>query len=166
MTRKSGVACTCTIRQVDVLRLHRLARQLREIALKASQDGAELPISVGDLAVLEIIARNPNSAISEISRSVGLAQSRVSKVVHELTEAGVLQSGKDPNDRRQTRVRLHPTAQRQTFEEYGRRPVDAALADAFPHLDAASVARAMELLGELSDLLDKGSTSSTETASG
>lgn len=142
------------LRDVDVFRLHRLSRQLREVALKASQGGAELPVSVGDLAVLENVARNPNSAINEISRSVGLAQSRVSKVVRELTEAGVFQCSTDPKDRRQTRVRLHPAAHRKTFEEYGKRPIEPALAAAFPYLDAASVARAEELLGELSALLD------------
>jgi DNA-binding MarR family transcriptional regulator len=140
---------------VDVLRLNRLARQLREVALKASQSGEELPVSMGDLAVLESVARNPGSTISEISRSTGLAQSRISKVVQELTEHGVFECSKDPNDRRQTRVRLHPAAHQQTFEDYGRRPVDAALAEAFPSLGRAEVARATELLSELTDLLDR-----------
>ena len=144
---------------MDVLRLNRLARQLREIALKASQAGAELPVSVGELTVIENVARRPDSTISDISRSTGLAQSRVSKVVQDLAEKGVFQCRKDANDRRQTRVRLHPAVREQTFEEYGKRSVDRALADAFPCLDTAAVTRAVALLGELADLLDRDATS-------
>jgi DNA-binding MarR family transcriptional regulator len=146
---------TCSIREVDVLQLNRLARQLREIALKASQGGADLPISVGELAILENVARYPNSTISEISRSTGLAQSRVSKVVRELSEEGVFHHSKDPNDRRQTRVRLDAKVRRQTFEDYGSRPIDEALSDAVSHLDAAGVERVKELLAELSGLLEE-----------
>ena len=140
-------------REVDVIRLNRLARQLREIALKASQEGAELSISVGELAVIETVARNPDSTISEISRRTGLAQSWVSKIVRELSEDGVFHHGKDPNDRRQTRVRLDPEIQRRTVEDYGARPIDEAVADAAPHLDAAGVKRVKELLVELDRLL-------------
>lgn len=151
--RSKAAEVPCSIREVDVLQLNRLARQLREIALKASQGGADLPISVGELAILENVARHPNSTISEISRSTGLAQSRVSKVVRELSEEGVFQHSKDPNDRRQTRVQLDAKVQRQTFEDHGSRPIDEALSDAVPHLDAAGVKRVKELLAELSGLL-------------
>ncbi|MFE4977934.1 MarR family winged helix-turn-helix transcriptional regulator [Kitasatospora sp. NPDC056651] len=139
---------------MDVLRLHRLARQLREVALKASRGGEDSPISVGDLAVLENVARYPDSSIGEISQRAGLAQSRVSKIVQDLVEAGVFQANKDAKDRRQTRVRLHPDAHQKTFEDYGKRPVDSALSETFPHLDDAGQARATELLNELADLLD------------
>ncbi|MFC7273491.1 MarR family winged helix-turn-helix transcriptional regulator [Paractinoplanes rhizophilus] len=138
---------------MDVFQLNRLARRLREIALRASQEGAELPISVGELAILEHVARFPGSTISEISRSTGLAQSRVSKVVRELSDDGVFQHAADPEDRRRTRVRLDPRVRHQTFDEYGSRPIDAALAAAAPHLDAAGLARVQELAAELAGLL-------------
>jgi DNA-binding MarR family transcriptional regulator len=138
---------------VDVIRLNRLARQLREIALKASQGGAELPISVGQLAVVEAVARNPDSTVSMISKSTGLAQSWVSKIVRELSDQGVFAHSKDPHDRRQTRVRLDPEIHRQTFEDHGVRPIDDAVADIASHLDATGVRRVTELLVELDGLL-------------
>jgi DNA-binding MarR family transcriptional regulator len=138
---------------VDVIRLNRLARQLREIALKASQGGAELTISASELAVVETVARTPDSTISEISRSTGLAQSWVSTIVREMSEQGVFQHSKDPNDRRQTRVRLDPEIHRRTLEDYGTRPIDEAVAGAAPHLDGPSVQRVKTLLVELDQLL-------------
>ncbi|MFL6137191.1 MAG: MarR family winged helix-turn-helix transcriptional regulator [Frankiaceae bacterium] len=144
---------------VDVVRLNRLARQLREVALRASQDGAELPVSVSDLTVIESVARHPDCTISEISRSTGLAQSRVSTIVQELTKEGVFHCHKDAEDRRQTRVRLHPAAHEQTFEQHGKRSIDGALAVAFPHLDAGAVERVIALLSELADSLDDDATS-------
>lgn len=138
---------------MDVRRLNRLARQLREIALKASQDGEELPISVGQLAVFEDVARWPDSTISDIVRRTGLAQSRVSKVVGELAEEDVFLVGRDAKDKRQTRVSLDPKVRRQTFEEYGLRPIDGMVAKAAPHLSDAEVRRVIELLAELDALL-------------
>ena len=138
---------------MEVRRLIRLARQLREIALKASQGGGDLPLSIGELAIVENVARHPDSAITEIARSTGLAQSRVSRVVQELSNEGVLQLWKDPKDRRQTRVRLDPDIYRQTFEEYSSRTITQALGDATPHLTPAERERASELLAELADLL-------------
>jgi DNA-binding MarR family transcriptional regulator len=142
------------IRAVDVIRLNRLARQLREIALQASQGGAELPISVAQLAVVEAVARNPDSTVSMISKSTGLAQSWVSKIVRELSDQGVFAHSKNPHDRRQTRVRLDAEIRRQTFENHGARAIDDALARNAPHLDASGVRRVIELLAELDGLLD------------
>jgi DNA-binding MarR family transcriptional regulator len=138
--------------EVDVIRLNRLARRLREIALKASQGGAELPISVGELSVVEAVARTPDSSISELSRASGLAQSWVSKIVRELSEQGVFQQTKDPDDRRQTRIRLTPEIHHRAFHEYGARPIGEAVSEAAPHLDARGVQRVKELLLELDQL--------------
>jgi DNA-binding MarR family transcriptional regulator len=151
---------------VDVIRLNRLARRLREIALKASQGGAELPISVGELSVVEAVARTPDSAISEISRTTGLAQSWVSAIVRDLSQQGVFQQTKDPNDRRQTRVRLDPEIRRTSFEDYGTRPIDHAVMQAAPHLDASGLQRVKQLLAELDQLLADGSSNGSVDAGG
>jgi DNA-binding MarR family transcriptional regulator len=138
---------------MEVRRLIRLARQLREIALKASQDGDDLPLSIGELAIVEHVARNPDSAITEIARGTGLAQSRVSRVVRELGGEGVFHLVKNPQDRRETRVRLDPNTYRQTVEDYSSRPISQALAEATPYLSKAERERAGKLLTELADLL-------------
>jgi DNA-binding MarR family transcriptional regulator len=139
---------------MDVLQLNRLARLLREVALKASQNGQELPISASELAVIEDVARHPDITISEISHDTGLAQSRVSTIVRDLTSEGVLVQRKVPPDRRQTRVRLDPKAESQTFDEFGARPVDDVLSGAVPHLSPDEVAHLLLLLEEVLQMLD------------
>lgn len=139
---------------MNVRRLNKLARQLRDVALKASQDGAEFPLSTGELAIIENVARTPDITITELVHRTGLAQSWVSKVVREFTDKDIFRCTKNPSDLRQTRVRLAPKVQRETFEEHGSRSVDGALAESAPHLTEESLARAMSLLSELADLLD------------
>jgi DNA-binding MarR family transcriptional regulator len=140
---------------MEVRRLITLARQLREIALKASQDGDDLPLSIGELAIVEHVARNPDSAINEIARGTGLAQSRVSRVVRELGDEGVFHLWKNPQDRRETRVRLDPNTYRQTVDDYSSRPITTALTEATPHLNKAERERVNQLLIELADLLGR-----------
>lgn len=139
---------------MDVLQLNRLARLLREVALRASQNGQELPISASELAVIENVARHPDVTIGEISHNTGLAQSRVSAIVRDLTAEGVLVQRKVPPDRRQTRVRLDPRAESQMFDEFGARPVDDALSGAAPHLSPEEVTRLLLLLEEVLRMLD------------
>ena len=140
---------------MDVLELNRLARLLREVALKASQNGEELPISASELAVIEKVARHPDITISEISRNTGLAQSRVSTIVQDLTGEGVFLLRKVPPDRRQTRVRLDPKTERQTFDDAGARPIDNVLSGAAPHLSPDDVGRLIGLLEEVLGMLDR-----------
>lgn len=154
----------CTIDRVNVIGLNRLARQLRDIALTASQGGAQLPISMGQLAVVEAVARHPDSTVSMISKSTGLAQSWVSKIVREMSEQGVFRYSKDPHDRRQTLVRLDPEIAHQTFEDHGRLPIDDAIVGVVPHLDAVGVRRVVELLVELDDLLVERSLADADGA--
>jgi DNA-binding MarR family transcriptional regulator len=139
---------------MDVLELNRLARLLREVALKASQNGQELPISASELAVIENVARHPDITISEISHNTGLAQSRISTIVRDLTGEGVLLQRKVPPDRRQTRVRLDPSVEAQTFDEFGARPIDAVLSGVAPHLSPDDVSNLIRLLEEALAMLD------------
>lgn len=53
--------------------LHRRARQLRAIALVATENIGSERVNAGELAVLEDIARNPAATISEITRRTGRA---------------------------------------------------------------------------------------------
>lgn len=138
---------------MDVVRLNALSRQLREIALAASRGSGDLEISVAQLAVIETVARTPGSTVATISRTTGLAQSWVSTIVRELAEAGVFVLGKDPDDRRRTRVSLSADAARLTFDDRGTRSVDSGLAHAVPQLDEKGKRRVVELLTELESLL-------------
>jgi len=68
--------------------LHRLARTLREVALLATKNTGDDRVDAGELAVLEDIARNPGSTISDITRRTGLAQSLVSRITHGMADGG------------------------------------------------------------------------------
>jgi len=139
---------------MDVRRLNRLARQLREVALRASQDNQDLPLSASELMIVEHVARHPGSTITAIARETGLAQSRVSTVVRQLVMEHVFDCSKDEADRRQTHVRLSPQAAVQAFEESGSRLIDDALTTVAPHLATSDADRINQLLDELATLMD------------
>ena len=139
---------------MDVRRLNRLARQLREVALRASQNNQELPLTASELMVVEHVARHPGSTITAIARDTGLAQSRVSTVVRQLAEARVFDRTKEDADRRQTHVQLAPQAAVQAFEEFGSRPIGDALPTVAPHLTASDARRIDQLLDELATLME------------
>lgn len=138
---------------VDVVALTRLARVLREIALDASQDGRELPVTAGELALIEAVARHPGSSIRELCGWTGLAQSWVSTLARQLADKGVVTLAPDPADRRRTRVLLEPETARRAHHEEGRRPIGDAVARALPHLGATDAARLERLLAEAHTLV-------------
>lgn len=86
--------------------LHRLARELRAIALLATENTGADRVNAGELAVLEDIARNPAATISEITRRTRLAQSLVSRITRAMADAGALTIDPDDNDRRKVRIDL------------------------------------------------------------
>jgi len=86
--------------------LHRLARTLREVALLATENTGDDRVNAGELAVLEDIARNPGSTISDITRRTGLAQSLVSRITHGMAGGGALTIQPDSSDRRRVHVDL------------------------------------------------------------
>lgn len=139
---------------MEVRRLNRLSRQLREIALRASQNNKDVPLSAGELIVVEYVARHPASTITAIARDTGLAQSRVSTLVHRLADEHVFVCSKDEKDRRQTRVQLLPEVATQVFEEFGSRPIDGALTTVAPHLSTRDAKRIIVLLDELATLME------------
>jgi DNA-binding MarR family transcriptional regulator len=141
---------------VDVVRLNALSRRLREVALAASRSSGDLDISVAQLAVIEAVARTPGSTVATITRTTGLAQSWVSRIVREMADAGVFVLAKDPDDRRRTRMSLSADAARLTFHDRGKRSVDSGLAQTAPHLDETGVRRVLDLLTELESLLRPG----------
>ncbi|MGR7025996.1 MarR family winged helix-turn-helix transcriptional regulator [Geodermatophilus sp. URMC 62] len=138
---------------MDVVRLNALSRRLREVALAASRSSGDLDISVAQLAVIEAVARAPGSTVATITRTTGLAQSWVSRIVREMADAGVFVLAKDPDDRRRTRMSLSADAARLTFHDRGERSVDSGLAETASHLDEAGVRRVLDLLTELESLL-------------
>lgn len=139
---------------MDVRRLNRLARQLREVALRASQNNQDLPLSASELMIVEHVARFPGSTVTAIARDTGLAQSRVSTVVRDLAKAHVFDCVKDEADRRQTHVQLAPQVAVQAFEEFGSRLIDEALIIVAPHLTTADANRIGQLLDELVSLME------------
>ncbi|HTN57871.1 MAG TPA: MarR family transcriptional regulator [Protaetiibacter sp.] len=132
--------------------LHRLARELREIALRATGNTGDDRINAGELAVMEDIARHPRSAISEITRRTGLAQSLVSRITRAMAGAGAVVIESDPSDRRKVRVSLHEST-RATALDRADNPVTDAIAAAVPALTREQRARLEHHLTEAARLL-------------
>ena len=52
---------------MDAGQLHKVARLLREVALDATADPGETPVSAGDVAIAEDIARHEKASVGEIA---------------------------------------------------------------------------------------------------
>lgn len=113
--------------------LHRLARTLREVALLATENTGEDRVNAGELAVLEDIARNPGSTISDITRRTGLAQSLVSRITHGMADGGALTIQRDSSDRRRVRVDLKPTTRKMILQRANNN-IAVAVAETTPRL--------------------------------
>jgi DNA-binding MarR family transcriptional regulator len=113
--------------------LHRLARTLREIALRATENTGEDRVNAGELAVLEDVARHPSSTIRDITERTGLAQSLVSRITHAMADAGALTIQPDPSDKRKVRVELAEST-RAIILQRADNTVDDAIAASAPAL--------------------------------
>ncbi len=113
--------------------LHRLARDLRAIALLATENTGSDRVNAGELSVLEDISRNPGATISEITRRTGLAQSLVSRVTRAMADAGALTIEPDETDRRKVRIELAPET-RAIIIKRANNPISAAITASTPLL--------------------------------
>lgn len=137
--------------------LHKLVRQLREIASDAITKAGEVPPSPGVVAVAEDITQHPGSTIGEIVGRVRLAQSFVSKTVAELRDEGIVVTTPDPHDGRRVCVTLSPSVKQELFIPRGQTDLAKSVTKLHPQLTPAEVARVSALLDELSALLKTSS---------
>jgi DNA-binding MarR family transcriptional regulator len=138
---------------VDAGQLHQVARLLREVALDASTDPGEAPVSAGDVAITEDITHHENASVGEIAARTGLAQSLVSRTVAKLQQDGLVVTARDPDDGRRVLISLAPGVRTGLFRSRARRPVEPALRARYPDVPPADIARAMTLLAELAGIL-------------
>lgn len=106
------------------------------------------------LAVVEDLSHHPDSTVGEVAARAGLAQSLVSRILARLREEGIVDAEPDPADRRRTRLRIDPKVRRRVLQPRGARDIQAALAAAFPHLDADGVDHLEELLEQIRRLVE------------
>jgi DNA-binding MarR family transcriptional regulator len=141
---------------VNAGQLHKVARLLREVALDATADPGETPVSAGDVAIAEDITHHEKTSVGEIAARTGLAQSLVSRTVAKLNDAGIVVTGRDPDDGRRVLVSIAPGIRTGTFRSRARRPVESALRSRYPDFSGAEIARIIALLDELADIVTIG----------
>jgi DNA-binding MarR family transcriptional regulator len=138
---------------VDAGQLHKVARLLREVALDATVDPGETPVSAGDVAIAEDITHHEKVSVGEIAARTGLAQSLVSRTVAKLRDAGVVVTERDPDDGRRILISIAPGIRTGLFRSRAQRPVEPALRSRYPDSSEAEIARVVALLTELADIL-------------
>jgi DNA-binding MarR family transcriptional regulator len=149
---------------VDAGQLHRVARLLREIALDATADPGDTPVSAGDVAIAEDITHHEKASVGEIAARTGLAQSLVSRTVAKLRDAGVVVTGRDPDDGRRVLISIAPGIRTGLFRSRARRPVEPALRSRYPGSSEAEIARVVALLTDLAEILASGQASGGTSA--
>jgi DNA-binding MarR family transcriptional regulator len=138
---------------VDAGQLHKVARLLRDVALHATADPGETPVSAGDVAIAEDIAHHDKACVGEIAARTGLAQSLVSRTVAKLHDAGVVVTERDPGDGRRVLISIAPSVRTGLFRSRAWRPVEPALRSRYPDSSETEIARVVALLQELADIL-------------
>ena len=126
-----------------------MARVLREMAVAATANPGERPVSASTVAIAEDVAGNPSTSISQIVERTGLAQSLVSGTVARLSHAGVFVVEQDPTDRRRMLVTTSPKRRAEDFTERGARGIGDAIRQAVPGATDARVARIQSALDRL-----------------
>lgn len=131
--------------------LYQLGRRLAEIALEDM--GADAPdIAPGEFLVLQDLFLNGRSAVGDVAKRTGLAQSRVSTSVRALADRSWVATAADPADRRKTLVDL-TEAIRNASEQRRAGRADEALTNALAGADDKERATLIAALGRLHQLL-------------
>ena len=139
---------------MNTAQLHKLARQLREVALEASSNGDEERVSAGELAIVEDVALHPKTSIGGISSRTRLAQSLVSRTVSAMRDTGVFTTEPDPADRRKLLVDIDSETRLRLFRDRGSRPIEEELRRALPGIESGELERVVSMLEEVSGLFD------------
>jgi hypothetical protein len=134
--------------------MHRLGKRLVDLSAEAAGTPGDIPLTLGEAAVLEDAIEHPDSSIRLIHERTGFRRSHVSASVARLKERGLLAAtaGDSPSAglasgwRSNTRVR--PTAA--TLKAISRR-ADEAVARAVA--DPSQAGRAIALMEELAAIL-------------
>ncbi|MGH3502640.1 MAG: MarR family winged helix-turn-helix transcriptional regulator [Nocardioidaceae bacterium] len=134
---------------MEASELHRLGRRLEELSRATTASEGDPVMTPGEQAVLEDVLTHPGSTVREISERTGFVQSHVSASVAKLHTRGLVTRGADQVDRRCTRVEPNPAAVA-AITNRAARDIEPTLLDS---LGAERVARAVELLDELADLV-------------
>ena len=137
---------------MNVAQLHKLARQLREVALEVSSNGGEDRVSAGDLAIVEDVALHPKTSIGEIAERTRLAQSLVSRTVAAMRDANVFVTELDPADRRKLLVDIDSETRLRLFRDRGARPIEEGLLHALPDIEPGDLKRMISMLEEIAKI--------------
>jgi DNA-binding MarR family transcriptional regulator len=124
---------------------------LREIALVASADPGEAPVSAGVLAIVEDVSHHGPTSVGEVARRTRLAQSLVSKTVAEMRAAGIMTAESDQKDRRRVVIRLDPATRTGLFRARSARPIEPALRERLPDVSERELRQVLRALEELVD---------------
>jgi DNA-binding MarR family transcriptional regulator len=134
----------------------RFRRQLRR-ATGGGFDAAGLTQSQVEL--VRLVGRRPGISVREAAAELSLAANTASTLVTRLAGAGLLLRTVDDDDRRVGRLRLTESAQH--IADASRAARRTALAGVFDQLDdgqIADLARGLEVLAEMTRLLEEGRT--------
>lgn len=131
----------------------RFRRQLRR-ATGGGFDAAGVTQSQGEL--LRLVGRNPGISVRESAAELNLVPNTASTLVSRLAADGLLVKTVDESDRRVSRLRLTPEAQR--IADESRLARRAALSAVLAKLDDSQIedlAKGLDVLAELTRLLQE-----------
>jgi DNA-binding MarR family transcriptional regulator len=135
---------------VESGQLHLLGRRLIELSRAATSETGDLSMTPAETAIIEDVAKNPGTSLTEIGQRTGFVQSHVSTSVARLHERGVLETTPDPADGRRSKVQVARPAMRAIVRR-ARRTINDTILTAVADADTAR--RVTAMLDELAELL-------------
>jgi DNA-binding MarR family transcriptional regulator len=112
---------------MDAGQLHKLARDLRDLAISATSDAAQgRPNAAEVLVAMDLFEHSPTT-VGEIATRTGVAQSQVSAVASSLHAAGVVTREADPRDRRRALLVVPQAARKEFGSDRARRGIEAVI---------------------------------------
>lgn len=141
---------------------HALARLRRATRRAVRENFSAERLSPSELELLLTVRSRPGIGVAAAAAELGMVPNTVSTLVRKLIVTGLLRRELDKVDRRMAHLYL-TSASESRLARWGEQRVDvvdAALAD-FPPSDREVLARALPLLGRLSDAVDQLTTTST-----
>jgi DNA-binding MarR family transcriptional regulator len=132
-----------------------LRRHARRIGGRPWGDSAgDRAPTTAQLELIRLVRRTPGLSVADAAAELGVAPNTVSTLVRQLTDAGILERGRDAADGRVVRLQLSADTRRRVEQWRDRRTAVTARALAgLPPDDRAALARALPILAAVAGAL-------------
>lgn len=136
-----------------------VGRFRRQVRRSAGRSFESVQLTESQAELLRLVGRRPGISVSSAAAELGLVANTASTLVSKLAGEGLLVRSVDPVDRRVYRLQLtEPAQQVADTSRVARRTLLAEVLDTLDPGDVAALARGLEVLDNMTRILQERST--------